>query len=65
MMTTFDTALLKHQPDHLRLPTEAERQAAGFAPERRISLRAILAKIFKTRPSRPRIAPSALADTRF
>ena len=36
MMPPFDTALLKHQPDHLRPRTRAERDAARHAAPSRM-----------------------------
>ena len=66
MMAPFDTALLKHQPDHLRLATEAERAAAGMAAPKRSGFLAFLAQVFAHMPRHGRaVAPTSLADTRF
>jgi hypothetical protein len=63
MMSPFDTALLKHQPDHLRPLTEAERNAALVAGLIRPSFRGFLARMFAfaTRYRRA-FAPQSLAD---
>lgn len=66
MMSPFDTALLKHQPDHLRLLTEPERNAARVAGPIRLSFRQFLARVFAFAPRYGRaFAPQSLTDASY
>lgn len=50
MMPPFDTALLKHQPDHLRPRKRAEKDAARLAAPSRMSFGQFIAQVFACAP---------------
>ena len=50
MMPPFDTALLKHQPDHLRPRTRAEKDAEGQVAPSRLSFREFITQVFAMAP---------------
>jgi len=65
MMTPFDTALLTHRPDHLRLPTETERAAARLPRLPRPGFRQFIAQVFAMVPRHGQVDPRSLADTQL
>lgn len=50
MMPPFDTALLKHQPDHLRPLTRPEKDAARHAAPSRMWFGQFIAQVFAGAP---------------
>jgi hypothetical protein len=52
MLTPMDTAILKHQPDHLMPLTQAERDA-GKLPPKRPTFREFVARVFNIPPRHP------------